>query len=147
MQPAAEVILEAALKLPESERLTIVSRLLETMPAEDSSASLDDPSLIEELDRRFADREGSVTWPELQARELMPASQVLFHRLATREYRSARDSYRQRSIEVEQRFVVAVDRAVSRIVTDAESLPALARAYRYVRVARFPDVLGRSSCR
>ena len=37
------------------------------MPAEDSSASLDDPPLIEELDRRFADREGNVTWPELQA--------------------------------------------------------------------------------
>jgi hypothetical protein len=67
MQPTSEVIFEAAMKLPEDERLTIVSRLLETMPDEDSSASLDDPSLIEELDRRFADREGSVTWPELQA--------------------------------------------------------------------------------
>ena len=64
MQPTSEMILEAALKLPESDRLTIVSRLLETMPAEDSSASLDDPAFIEELDRRFADREGSVPWPE-----------------------------------------------------------------------------------
>ena len=67
MQQTSEMIFEAALELPESERLTIVSRLLETMPPEDSSASLDDPSLIEELDRRFADREGSVTWPELRA--------------------------------------------------------------------------------
>lgn len=71
----------------------------------------------------------------------MPASQVIFHRLAAREYREARDWYRQRSLAVEQRFRVAVDRAVSRIVIDAESLPVLAKAYRYVRVARFPYVL------
>lgn len=67
MQATSETIIEAALKLPENERLTLVSRLLETMPADDSSLSLDDAALIEELDRRFADREGSVTWSELQA--------------------------------------------------------------------------------
>ena len=67
MQATSEAIIEAALKLPENERLTLVSRLLETMPDEDSSIALDDASLIEELDRRFADREGSVTWSELQA--------------------------------------------------------------------------------
>jgi putative addiction module component (TIGR02574 family) len=67
MQATPEVIYEAALKLPEGERLTLVSRLLETMPAEDSCLSLDDESLAGELDRRFADREGSVTWPELRA--------------------------------------------------------------------------------
>ncbi|MCD4726361.1 MAG: hypothetical protein K8R46_01775 [Pirellulales bacterium] len=67
MQATSEAIIEAALKLPENERLTLVSRLLETMPDEDPSMSLDDAALIEELDRRFADREGSVTWSELQA--------------------------------------------------------------------------------
>lgn len=60
---------EAALKLPKNERLTLVSRILETMPDEDSSLSLDDASLIEELDRRFADSEGSATWSELQAEQ------------------------------------------------------------------------------
>ena len=69
MQATSEAIIEAALKLPENERLTLVSRILETMPADDSSLSLDDASLIEELDRRFADREGSVTWSELQAEQ------------------------------------------------------------------------------
>jgi plasmid stabilization system protein ParE len=71
----------------------------------------------------------------------MPTCKVLFHRLAAREYRSARDWYRERSLEVADRFGVAVDRAVNRIVADAESLPILARTYRYVRVARFPYVL------
>jgi hypothetical protein len=67
MQPTSEMIFEAALGLPESERLTLVSRLLETMPAGDSSVSLDDPSLVEELDRRFADCDGSIEWSDLRA--------------------------------------------------------------------------------
>jgi hypothetical protein len=68
----------------------------------------------------------------------MPAAQVVFHRLAAREYRSARDWYRERSAEVALRFCLAVDRAVHRIVTDAESLPTVVGPYRYVRVSRFP---------
>ena len=71
----------------------------------------------------------------------MPATQVIFHRLAAREYRSARDWYRERSVEVAQRFCSAVDRAVSRIVTEADSLPTLVGAYRYVRVQRFPYLM------
>jgi hypothetical protein len=67
MQSTPEVILEAAMRLPETERLVVVSRLLETLPAEDTGLSLDDESLLDELDRRFADREGSVSWPELRA--------------------------------------------------------------------------------
>ena len=67
MQADYEVAFEAALKLPESERLILVSRLLETMPAEDSCFFLDDASLAEELDRRFADRADSIPWSELKA--------------------------------------------------------------------------------
>jgi putative addiction module component (TIGR02574 family) len=67
MQPAYEVVFEAALKLPENERLALVSRLMETMPAEDSCLSLDDAALAEELDRRFAGRADSVPWSELKA--------------------------------------------------------------------------------
>lgn len=71
----------------------------------------------------------------------MPPIHVLFHRLATHEYRSARNWYRERSIEVAERFVVAVDQAVNRIVKDVESLPVLTGTYRYVRINRFPYVL------
>lgn len=67
MQLPSETVFEAALRLPEAERLALVSRLLETMPAEDSAISLDDASLVEELDRRFADREGSIEWSDLRA--------------------------------------------------------------------------------
>ncbi|MCD4726362.1 MAG: type II toxin-antitoxin system RelE/ParE family toxin [Pirellulales bacterium] len=71
----------------------------------------------------------------------MPAAHVRFHRLAAREFRSAKDWYRQRSVEVAERFAAAVDRTVSRIVADADALPVLKGTYRYARVARFPYVL------
>lgn len=64
-----ESVLAAAMELPEGERLALVSRLLETMPADDSAISLDDDALVQELDRRFADREGSVAWHELRAEQ------------------------------------------------------------------------------
>ena len=60
-------ILQAALKLPERERLTLISRLFESVPPDDQGVSLDDEELIEELDRRFADPDGAVSWAELRA--------------------------------------------------------------------------------
>ncbi len=67
MHLSSETVFEAALGLPEKERLALASRLLETTPVDDSAISLDDDSFVEELDRRFADREGSVDWSELRA--------------------------------------------------------------------------------
>ncbi len=67
MQTTSEAIFQAALKLPENERLALAAQLLDTMPQDDPSIALDDPSFVEELDRRFADREGSITWTELRA--------------------------------------------------------------------------------
>lgn len=69
MQLPTESVFEAALGLPENERLALVSRLLETIPVDDSAVSLDDDSLLEELDRRFADHEGAVDWSDLRAEQ------------------------------------------------------------------------------
>jgi len=66
MQVNAESIFEAALKLPENERLALVSRLLETMPDEQLGLSLDDPELLNELKQRSADLEGAVSWRQLK---------------------------------------------------------------------------------
>jgi plasmid stabilization system protein ParE len=71
----------------------------------------------------------------------MPISRLLFHRLAAREYRSARDWYQERSADVAERFCIAVDQAVSRIAKGIEALPVLTGQYRYVRVNRFPYIL------
>jgi toxin ParE1/3/4 len=72
---------------------------------------------------------------------MMPTLRVSFHRLAAREYRSARDWYRERSPEAAERFSVAVDHAVSHILARRKSLPIVTGPYRYARVSRFPYVL------
>jgi hypothetical protein len=66
MQLSPETIFEAALSLPENERLDLAARLLDTVPAELNLLSLDDPNLAEELDRRAADDSGSIPWSELK---------------------------------------------------------------------------------
>jgi len=66
MQLSPDSIFEAALNLPEGDRLDLAHRLLDTLPPEPDLVSLDDPNLIEELDRRAADDSGSVPWSELK---------------------------------------------------------------------------------
>ncbi|MGO8748596.1 MAG: hypothetical protein ACLQNE_21715 [Thermoguttaceae bacterium] len=67
MKQSADAILEAAMMLPEQERITLASRLLESVPSDDVTISVDDPSLVEEINRRFADRDGGTPWSELRA--------------------------------------------------------------------------------
>lgn len=66
MQLTAESIFEAASKLPKNARLELVSRLMDTLPGPPNLLSLDDPNLIEELDRRSADDSGSIPWSVLK---------------------------------------------------------------------------------
>lgn len=69
------------------------------------------------------------------------APDVVFHRLAAREYRLARSWYRHRSRSAAERFCAEVDRVVERI---CESLlqGALFRGnVRWMRTRRFPFLL------
>ena len=65
----ANAILEAAMQLPESERLLLASQIMDSLPEEDLTISVDDPDLLAELDRRFADPDGAVPWSELEAED------------------------------------------------------------------------------
>jgi len=67
MEPTPEAVLDAALRLPEEDRLAIVARLLDTLPPEDITLAMDDPLLVDELNRRFADSEGATGWSDLKA--------------------------------------------------------------------------------
>jgi hypothetical protein len=58
-------ILEAALKLPESERLLVATRLMDTLPSELPGLSEDDPGFLDELERRAGDAEPTVQVSEL----------------------------------------------------------------------------------
>ncbi len=55
------------MQLPEAERLTLVSRLMESLPPEGTTISLDDPELLAELDRRFAETDEGIPWSQLKA--------------------------------------------------------------------------------
>jgi hypothetical protein len=67
MQLTPESILEAALKLPENERLDLAARLLDTVPPE--ILSIDDPDFIDEMDRRFNDGSPTIPWSEIRDAE------------------------------------------------------------------------------
>jgi putative addiction module component (TIGR02574 family) len=68
MSTQGQAILDAALTLPEKERLLLVERLLETLPSE--AEEVTDDEFFAELERRSADfdsgRADAVSWSELQ---------------------------------------------------------------------------------
>ncbi len=66
---------------------------------------------------------------------------VVFHRLATREYVTARRWYARRSPTAEARFVAAVQAAVRLIDANPSVGSPLRGPYRWVRVRRYPYLL------
>lgn len=66
---------------------------------------------------------------------------VAFHRLATREFVTARRWYAGRSPATEGRFVQAVDTTVSRIVANPLAGSPADGGCRWLRVRRFPFLL------
>ncbi|MBI1903945.1 MAG: hypothetical protein HYS13_22830 [Planctomycetia bacterium] len=58
-------LLDAALQLPENERIALAARLLESVPPDETGLSIDDPNLAHELDRRFNDPGEGVPASEL----------------------------------------------------------------------------------
>jgi len=67
MQLTSDAIFEAAMSLPENERLDLACRLLDTVPP--GMLSADDPDFIAELDRRFNDGSPTIPWTEIRDRK------------------------------------------------------------------------------
>jgi putative addiction module component (TIGR02574 family) len=66
MPGTREEILEAALRLSVEDRFVIASELLESLNEDLPGLSIDDSDLIAELERRAADREGSIPWEQVR---------------------------------------------------------------------------------
>jgi len=66
MELTTDTVFQAAVQLSEGDRLELVTRLMDTLPPEPELLSLDDPNLLEELDRRAADDSGAIPWSELK---------------------------------------------------------------------------------
>ena len=71
----------------------------------------------------------------------MPETRVEFHRLAAKEYREASQWYDERSAIAADRFRSGVALAVQRISSNPNSLPRLAKHYRWARIHHFPYML------
>ncbi|MCE9553264.1 MAG: hypothetical protein K8T91_07790 [Planctomycetes bacterium] len=56
------------MKLPVNERLSLVTRLMDTLLSETPGLSLDEPGLLEELDRRWAENSKGIAWSVLRDR-------------------------------------------------------------------------------
>jgi hypothetical protein len=67
VQFTPESLYEAALQLPENQRLDLAARLMDTVPPE--IMSIDDPELIEELDRRFNDGSPTIPWSKVRGQQ------------------------------------------------------------------------------
>jgi hypothetical protein len=67
MQLTPDAIFEAAMALPENDRLDLAARLMDTVPP--GIISADDPEMIEELDRRFNDGSSTIPWSEIRDRK------------------------------------------------------------------------------
>ena len=70
MNISREQVLQAALQLPDEERLQLAGDLLCSVPPGAEVWSIDDPEFLEELDRRCQDGTPSVPWSQMRA-ELM----------------------------------------------------------------------------
>ena len=66
MEETTQTLFNAALKLPEDERTSLVLRLLETLP-NPNVMSENASELEEELERRFADQTGAIAWTDLRS--------------------------------------------------------------------------------
>jgi hypothetical protein len=67
MNGSTQQIFDAALALPEADRIALAARLLESASDDVPGLSIDDDDLIAELDRRFKDREGAIDWDDLRS--------------------------------------------------------------------------------
>ena len=68
MTSETQSVYQAALALPDSERLKLVERLMETLPPPEDDLTEDE--FVAELDRRFAeiqkDPSGGIPWSQIQ---------------------------------------------------------------------------------
>ena len=66
MQVTIETVLAAAMQLPVNDRLELASHLLEADTPDDGLFDIDDPALLEEIERRFADGSEGIPWHVLR---------------------------------------------------------------------------------
>lgn len=62
-----EEVLKSAMALSEADRLLLATELLDTVADDGAGWSLDDPALLDELDRRANDGSPGIPWEAVKA--------------------------------------------------------------------------------
>lgn len=65
MPTTVDEIIDAAILLGEAERFQVVTRLLDTLPNDPPGLSVDDPTFLDELERRVDELDDSVPQSQL----------------------------------------------------------------------------------
>lgn len=60
------------MQLPETDRIEIAHRLLESLPGDENGPAIDDPAFLAEFDRRFDDDTADLTLEEFRASRKRP---------------------------------------------------------------------------
>jgi len=63
-----EEVLKSALSLPEADRILLATTLLDSFDDSKASFSVDDPSFLQELERRANDPSPGIPWEEVKSR-------------------------------------------------------------------------------
>jgi len=63
-----EEVLKSALSLPEADRILLATKLLDSFDDSKASFSVDDPSFLQELERRANDPPPGIPWEEVKRR-------------------------------------------------------------------------------
>ena len=63
-----EEVLKSALSLPEADRILLATKLLDSFDDSKASFSVDDPSFLQELERRANDPPPGIPWEEVKSR-------------------------------------------------------------------------------
>lgn len=68
MSISREEVLKSALSLPEADRILLATKLLDSFDDSKASFSVDDPSFLQELERRANDLPPGIPWEEVKRR-------------------------------------------------------------------------------
>lgn len=61
-----QAIHSAALQLGDEDRLQLAIDLLDSLPEDETMLSMDDPELLDKLERRGKDEAGAMSWEQLR---------------------------------------------------------------------------------
>ncbi len=141
MDATTQQLFDAALSLPDDDRVELVEALIASFRPDDKPPF--DDSWCAVLQRRSAElRAGQATpvpWAEVKrSAQRKPVINTVFHPEAQGEYQAAFAWYQAHSPQASVRFEAEVERVIQLIESNPEGFPKYDDLHRYALFRRFP---------